>query len=211
VVAAALVRAGASGVLLTDGDPQTLVNCLSNLALNSVSSPVCLLGSWQEAVQAVERGCASQPLVLACPLDWHERVPGLSAAADVIVASDVCYDPLAVPSLVALLQQLLLRPAADGGVGGSGGGTAGGGDATSPSAAYIATTKRAPSTLQLFLECCAVAGLQVTEVPTGPAAWPLAGAASASERTLPAVFQWLPALDGADARVRYVLHKVVAQ
>jgi hypothetical protein len=40
-------------LLLTDGDPQTLVNCSSNMALNGHS--VRLLGSWQEGAQLLEQ------------------------------------------------------------------------------------------------------------------------------------------------------------
>lgn len=49
LVAVAVCRSGpASRVLLTDGDPQTLVNCLSNLAMNGHRQGV-LLGGWREA------------------------------------------------------------------------------------------------------------------------------------------------------------------
>lgn len=48
LVAACLCRSGASRVLLTDGDPQTLVNCLTNLSMNGHQNGT-LLGSWQEA------------------------------------------------------------------------------------------------------------------------------------------------------------------
>lgn len=50
LVASCLCRVGAQELLLTDGDPQTLVNCLSNLGLNGHTHAE-LLGSWQEAVK----------------------------------------------------------------------------------------------------------------------------------------------------------------
>lgn len=48
LVATCLCRSGARRVLLTDGDPQTLVNCLTNLSMNGHQDGT-LLGSWQEA------------------------------------------------------------------------------------------------------------------------------------------------------------------
>lgn len=122
--------------------------------------------------------------MLACPLDWHERVPGLGTAIDVVVGSDVCYDPAAVPLLVQLLQQLL----APGGA----------------SVAYIATTKRHPTTLQLFLDLAAAAGLQVSEQ------WPVESGGRGGVQLPPAVFQQLPALTEGEGRERFVLHRVVA-
>jgi hypothetical protein len=221
--------------------------------------------------------------VLACPIDWDERVPGLSA--DVIVGSDICYDPEAVPSLVKLLQQLLARrgtaqhssqlqqPAQEDAAGADVRGAAcsssagvgheqrgeqgsvqdvhGGLEAAAAAAAapagaaeefggmgsticaggtegpiaYISTTKRQGSTLQLFLDECAAAGLDVQEVPKEPSAWPLrrdngiaggevcgsgsvgSGCATAAAGG-PVVFQELPALQEGEGREQYVLHKV---
>ena len=53
LVAACLARLQPARLLLTDGDPQTLVNCCSNLALNGHS--VRLLGSWQQGAQLLEQ------------------------------------------------------------------------------------------------------------------------------------------------------------
>lgn len=149
-------------------------------------------------------GCFSDLLVLccacwvvavqvqACPVDWHEDVPGL--CADVIVGSDICYDPNAVPGLVRLLQQLLsvTQTAL----------------ARGPPVAYISTTKRQGSTLQLFLDACAAAGLLVEEVPKQPEAWGRAAVAAAVGVLTPVTFQELPALQEGEGRDRYVLHKV---
>ncbi len=55
LVATCLCRSGAGRVLLTDGDPQTLVNCLSNLSLNGHRDST-LLGSWQQAAGFVQQG-----------------------------------------------------------------------------------------------------------------------------------------------------------
>lgn len=54
LVATCLCRTGASKVVLTDGDPQTLVNCLSNLTLNGHSNAT-LLGSWREVLPLLLR------------------------------------------------------------------------------------------------------------------------------------------------------------
>lgn len=176
--------------------------------------------------------CAIQ--VLACPLDWDEDVPGLSA--DVILGSDVCYDPEAVPSLVRLLGQLLLRgvthqhpppvsqsqaSALDGAAAACDGGDEAADELSCstqqeqqeqasphPVVAYISTTKRQDSTLQLFLDLCDQAGLVVEEVDRDPAAWASrnANSVSAGSEAAAVVFQELPALQ--DGRDRYVLHRV---
>lgn len=133
--------------------------------------------------------------VLACPLDWHEDVPGL--CADIIIGSDICYDPEAVPSLVRLLQQLLgARQAA---------GTAPHAEANRCSCesmrrnciAYIATTKRQDSTLARFERLASEHGLSVQEVAMQPSAW---------EQQAPVMFQQLLALQECDSR--FVLHRV---
>lgn len=224
--------------------------------------------------------------MLACPLDWHEDVPGLSA--DVVVGSDICYDPEAVPSLVRLLRQLLSvpvrpqagqacpceaahGPATPGSMhmtcvwptrqrGGAttaaqsaviGAACVGGavphcgncagcstGSTTIMPVAYISTTKRQGSTLQLFLDECAAAGLTVEELPKDPLAWGLKGSKrnvcsigdleggsvecqrcsavgmggeGANGDQVPVVFQELPALQEGDGRERYVLHKVMCK
>jgi ribosomal protein L11 methylase PrmA len=53
LVAACLARLQPACLLLTDGDPQTLVNCSSNMALNGHS--VRLLGSWRQGAQLLEQ------------------------------------------------------------------------------------------------------------------------------------------------------------
>lgn len=58
LVATCLCRSDAGRVLLTDGDPQTLVNCLSNLSMNGHSDSM-LLGTWQEAAGFVQTGHGS--------------------------------------------------------------------------------------------------------------------------------------------------------
>lgn len=132
--------------------------------------------------------------VLACPLDWHEHVPGL--CADVIVGSDICYDPDAVPSLVKLLQQLLGVEQLDSAH-----------ELAAPDisccratrmkcSAYVATTKRQDSTLAKFNRLAAVHGLLVEEVAVDPDSW----------QDQPTVFQKLS--DSEERASRFVLHKV---
>jgi predicted nicotinamide N-methyase len=58
LVATCVCRSGAGRVLLTDGDPQTLVNCLSNLRMNGHGDGT-LLGSWQEAAGFVQGAAAA--------------------------------------------------------------------------------------------------------------------------------------------------------
>lgn len=63
LVATCLCRSGCSGVLLTDGNPWTLVNCLSNLSMNGHRDGM-LLGSWREAagfVQPGQQDCCEDP------------------------------------------------------------------------------------------------------------------------------------------------------
>lgn len=65
LVATCVCRSGAGRVLLTDGDPQALVNCLSNLRMNRQGGGT-LLGCWQEAAgfvqgAAVVEGASCQP------------------------------------------------------------------------------------------------------------------------------------------------------
>jgi hypothetical protein len=95
--------------------------------------------------------------------------------------------------------------------------------ATEGPVAYISTTKRQGSTLQLFLDECAAAGLDVQEMPKVPSAWLLrrdsdksgaelcgsgcVGSGLATAPAGPVVFQELPALKG-EGRELYVLHRV---
>lgn len=124
--------------------------------------------------------------MLACPLDWNEDVPGL--AADVVVASDVCYDPAFVPDLVRLLAQLLLQPH----------------EAALPEqqqrvvAAYVSTTLRHPATLRLFEDTVQRAGLALQQLDASSWLGRLGGV----------MFQALPALEARSER--FVLHRVTA-
>jgi len=184
--------------------------------LAAEGSKTCRRTPWEERVQwlMVVFLLFTMSKVLVCPLVWDDDVPGLTA--DVILGSDVMYDPAAVPSLVRLLQQLLQA-------GGSAlGAVAGGADAAGPycpantagsvgstgrnsnsPAAYLSTTRRHPKTLQLFQECATAAGLLLEELPMEPCQW------CGDDRAPPVSFQGLPALQQRDER--FVLHRVVAK
>jgi hypothetical protein len=141
-----------------------------------------------------------EPQVLACELDWSADVPGLSA--DIILGSDILYDPAAVPSVVRLLTQLLGAQGAPG--------AASSADAVlvrrRRSAAYLSTTRRQASTLQLFQDLAKENGLLAQELPMQPSGW--CAGPSSSDVEQPVVFQDLPALDGRDSK--YILHRVTA-
>jgi len=125
--------AAAAPVVLLDGDAAALANCERNMALNGV-----------RAVVVDGFAAAADAPVACCHAQWEEAAPpreddddGLGQqfvrlpVFDVIVASDVLYDPAIVGPFVRLLAKLL---------------RAAGGAAV----AYIATTLRNPKTLQLF-------------------------------------------------------------
>eukprot|EP00775_Hariotina_reticulata_P009583 gene9583-9746_t len=153
------------------------------------------------------------PQVLVCPLVWDDDVAGLTA--DVILGSDIMYDPAAVPSLVRLLQQLLQagcracgevadnddagRPPCPANPAGT---AVGAGGSTSSPVAYLSTTRRHPNTLQLFQECAIAAGLLFEELPVEPSQWCSGDRAAVT-------FQGLPALQ--HRHERFVLHRVVAK
>jgi ribosomal protein L11 methylase PrmA len=60
LVAACTARLQPACLLLTDGDPQTLVNCSSNMALNGHS--VRPLGCWQQGAQLLDQKQQQQQL-----------------------------------------------------------------------------------------------------------------------------------------------------
>lgn len=155
--------------------------------------------------------------LLACPLDWHAAVPELWA--DVIVGSDILYDPAAVPSVVGLLTQLLGARGARGsnlqcgesvitaaasadlsyaGRDSSNGCTAPAHTRRRASAAYLTTTKRQPSTLKLFEVLAEQHGLLTQELSMQPDSW----------CSVPVMFQELPTLHDRDAN--FILHRVTA-
>jgi hypothetical protein len=142
--------------------------------------------------------------------------------ADVILGSDILYDPTAVPSVVRLLTQLLGADGAPGAVADASccssdvvADAAGAADAVLVrrrcSAAYLSTTRRQASTLQLFEDMAKEHGLLAQELPMQPSSWckaAHAGSANSRNAQQPVLFQELPALDDRDSK--YVLYRVTA-
>jgi hypothetical protein len=162
-------------------------------------------------------------------------------AVDVVVASDILYDPKNVPVVVQLLTHLLRTPTAaeyvssgardcsdvcdvvsgeglannTGGVcatdcigceGQSGGPRGGSQNRDSHPAAYIVTTIRNPTTLQLWLDMAEEAGLRVEGLTAFDGVWSLGGEGVCTIKpVLPALFQGIRALED---RNQYVLHRV---
>lgn len=137
-------------------------------------------------------------------------MPGL--CADVILGSDILYDPAAVPSVVRLLTQLLGAHNAPGAAAGSSAGAAASSDTVLArrrrSAAYLSTTRRQASTLQLFEDLAREHRLLAQELPMQPSSWCGAAEAGCSSAEQPVMFQDLPALAARDSR--YILHRVTA-
>uniref|UniRef100_A0A7S0WIK6 Calmodulin-lysine N-methyltransferase n=1 Tax=Chlamydomonas leiostraca TaxID=1034604 RepID=A0A7S0WIK6_9CHLO len=87
-------------------------------------------------------------------LSWedHASLPA-HLRPDVVLGSDLLYDPLAIPDLVATLCVLLQPPPAMEDT-----------ESAARPVMYMATTRRNESTLDLFLAKAAAAGLDVKEV-----------------------------------------------
>jgi hypothetical protein len=147
------------------------MNCIRNLGLNGVGRSAVLAGGLQEAV-----ACGAR--VAVCPMVWEEvaaeeedeeeqrraiaRLPWF----ELLVASDVLYDPNIVAPFVRVLARLLRRAPprlldADEARGApSGYGT------SSACCAYVATTFRQPATFALFERRAAEAGLRLERLAT---------------------------------------------
>jgi hypothetical protein len=183
-----LHRAGAALTVLTDGDAGAAANCARNMRLNGAAS-ACLASSvWSAAAAAPAAAGAGDAGVACCQMPWEEVAPDEDDEAlggrgmpafDVVVASDVLYDPVCVPPFVRMLRRLLTAAQTGGdegggasGSNGAGGGSSGSGrDTAMPGAlAYVATTRRNPRTLELFESTAAAAGLVLEGLATGP--WP---------------------------------------
>jgi hypothetical protein len=142
--------------------------------------------------------------------------------ADVILGSDILYDPTAVPSVVRLLTQLLGAHGAPGAVADASccssdvvADTLGAADVVLArrrcSAAYLSTTRRQASTLQLFEDMAKDNGLLAQELHMQPSSWceaAHAGSKRSGTAQQPVLFQELPALDDRDSK--YIIHCVTA-
>ncbi|KAG2425236.1 hypothetical protein HXX76_013821 [Chlamydomonas incerta] len=198
LVGVALARAGARLVAATDGSAEAVSNCAANLRLNLQQHPVVECGQACE-LAALEQGVA------VCRLAWEEPLPPGGVRFDSVVASDVLYDPEVVPVLVSLLDRLL-RPEVScesGGAASSPAISMSSGAAGGAHVAYIATLRRNPATLQLFLETAAAAGLQVSPLD----GWG-DGAVSRVGGPHSAVRFHLGVLDDKSIAERIVIHRV---
>lgn len=121
MVGVALAHAGVAAALCTDGSAAAAANCRANLALNGVEPP----------------------LVGTAVLTWGgepQTPPGFHP--DIVLGSDLLYDPGAIEPLLATVAALLRGAAAA---------AAPGRRPRDPRCALIATTKRNPETLAQFL------------------------------------------------------------
>eukprot|EP00040_Diaphanoeca_grandis_P012575 m.63717 g.63717 ORF g.63717 m.63717 type:complete len:347 (-) comp23329_c0_seq1:192-1232(-) len=130
----------AISVILTDVNPSVLEVARENIVINKNRAPA--FGATNLNVEK---------------LDWENFDPvktDFAAAADVIVAADVVYDPSLVPPLVHVLVQLLVIPSEVTG--------------KSKPHAIISLTRRNPETMALFFKTLDEAGLHVEflQVPT---------------------------------------------
>ncbi|GIM10729.1 hypothetical protein Vretimale_14294 [Volvox reticuliferus] len=195
LVAVALHRAGAAWVAATDGSDAAVANCAANLRLNGV-----------RGVQLLQSGAQGQPEqqlsppgeVAAFRLSWEDPLEAAALNCEIAVASDVLYDPEIVPVFVALLAHLL-RPWS-------------GPEGSVPprpilltqpqqqevqhqevQEAFIATLRRNPATLDLFLRSAEELSLRVESVD-----W----------RDSSVAFHHVPALADPQVAQRIVLQRV---
>ncbi|GFR45847.1 hypothetical protein Agub_g7215, partial [Astrephomene gubernaculifera] len=139
----------------------------------------------------LEEAAGMREGVAVCRLAWEEPLPPGGLRADVVVASDVLYDPEVVPVFVSLLGRLLGRRGGAREAEQEGGGSAG-----EAQEAYVASLLRNPATMELFLRTAAESGLKV-EAMDG---W------NDTVR-----FHHVPALDDPTTAGRILLHRITAQ
>ncbi|CAN4125025.1 unnamed protein product [Withania somnifera] len=101
LVGVCLAQANCSKVILTDGDLATLANMKFNLDLNQLATD--LLGHTQKTNTDTNIHCLHLPWESATENELCEFLP------DIVLAADVIYDPLCLPSLVRVLGILLKR------------------------------------------------------------------------------------------------------
>jgi predicted nicotinamide N-methyase len=160
LVGVALHRAGASQVVCTDGNLQTLDNCRANLELNAVP-----LAAAAGAGAAADGGaqsaicCGAADAGSACAvvqqLEWESGwSPGAGGGPpapvpDVIVGADLLYDPLIIPVLLRLLQQILQHPRREAYTGERGASSA------APPEVVLCTLRRNEASMAAFLAAVA--------------------------------------------------------
>ncbi|KXZ43048.1 hypothetical protein GPECTOR_105g102 [Gonium pectorale] len=193
LVAVALRRAGAALVAATDGSAEAVANCAANLALNGLGCPVVECDGARD-LAALQEGMAVSVLA------WEEPVPPEGLGFDTVVASDVLYDPEVVPVLVQLLARLLTAGGCTAGAsapGGSGSGANAAATTAASPTAYLATLRRNPATMELFLRSAEGAGLRLEELRC----WREGGAVR---------FHHVPALEDEGTVGRLVLHRITS-
>ncbi|KAG2481947.1 hypothetical protein HYH03_019101 [Edaphochlamys debaryana] len=209
LVAAVAARLGAAAVAATDGSAQAVANCAANLRLN-LDGPVRECGGAQELAGHAEGVCV-------CQLSWQEPLPPGGLPYDLVLASDVLYDPEAVPVFVGLLERLLTQPAqplseeqSSGQEGQGPCSSAAGAGAPSqprPREVLLASLLRNPATLQLFLATAGERGLRVEALPgAGPGAEGESGLGGGGAR---AVFHAVPVMEDAGVRGRLRVHRIL--
>lgn len=147
----ALSRVSARSILCTDGDKETLQNCLQNLRVNGLQVT-------EISADVTEPANLDVPPISVQRLRWEDGAASLPTdSIDVIVGADLTYDPVNIPPLIKVLKEILLssREHLDGAVAAT---------AAAPLAlaspassinsveAYIVTTRRSEATFQKFLD-----------------------------------------------------------
>jgi hypothetical protein len=205
-------RAGAAGLILTDGDSQTLANAAFNLRLNGVplsdaADCGCAANGDSDSGAAngeKHNGRSEAGWVCCRQLCWEDGWDSRCTRCqpELIFGADLLYDPNHIPGVLSFLKQALhpAPGAAPGATAAEGTADAAGRcSASQPQqqpAAYLATMLRNESTLQRFLEAASSEPcLHIQELAGGTAELPSA-----------ICFQHLPELEA--TRSRIFLHRI---
>ncbi|KAJ9530964.1 hypothetical protein QJQ45_028748, partial [Haematococcus lacustris] len=155
-LATCVTRLCPSHLILTDGDESSITNCMHNLRLNGVPQ-----GAMRKCdARDLSLGPRSPPIQCSS-LWWSERLENEVAAISpqVVLGSDLMYNPVVIPELTAALLHFLrprqARPPQQ---------APPGLPASTGPVAYLATTVRQASTLAAFLEYAAARGLVFRDV-----------------------------------------------
>ena len=138
VVGVALHRVGAKSVELTDGDAATVRNLERNLGLNGIRCDAAGDGSGSSSPGRCRVSCQV--------LSWEEAAAQGALSCDVLMGSDLLYDPAVIPTLVEIFRGARKpRAAAEG------------------AEVWLATAVRNEATLDAFEAAAAKAGLVVRD------------------------------------------------
>ncbi|XP_074592071.1 uncharacterized protein LOC141847876 isoform X2 [Curcuma longa] len=102
LVGITLLHAGASKVILTDGDLSTLANMRCNLKMNNL-------------MEASSVRSSGKPMVECRHLPWESvsKSELLSYQPEIVLGADIIYDPLCIPHLIRVLSTLLNSAASE--------------------------------------------------------------------------------------------------